>query len=1808
MGKGNAQIFGTGVGLAAGIITGIFTGGAGFAFANALMAFGIGSTVGTIIGGSLFPTTAEETGNPLGNPSAGLEVSTSSYGQIIKVLFGTKRIGGNLIWHGNFQSHVITVETEIEGGKGGGGSATASSSYYTYSVSLAYGICMGNCDVLKVYAGENLVPVSSYTVYDGTQVTADPHIASFTTRDPVYKGLCYVVLPNYNLGRSPYIPNFTFEVAWQPGVKNYIDETETNIDKIHSLDMENGNALIIYSTSGLAEDLLRVAFAKIGSGVNYKDYLTLLSWTTPAWVSYGSEKLSDSVALIYRTTSGYADSKIDIVKITLSTSSLSILTSDNAVTTGVYSTFTAIENDDSGNARVLEIWPIAEGASNCYWKGRIHTINLETGVVTTGTTYTDANAIPYPGTHQVTAYATSNKVLLAYCDDLAGAGTGPIYFMILSVNSSNVVSFGTSANTGSSFSGTVQPIRDAWLNSTCTEMLVPVVEDSDKTSYIYLTISGTSITIGTITRYPDYTDGTSYHPGNCNLIMSSSTSGKLLCGGKSADFIIAMKDVSLGVATSTDSGGVPYGSWFTGLYMSEGTIRVYGSGSLTGSYILIGSTIYTITQVWTGITDDPNNFAITVSPADNISYEFSFQQCTGPSTIYTYNSVEISLDADIKEIGDGKFNSLLENNNSVIKYNSTYFIFYASLSGSNYLCARTLVDNTSSGASPIDYPPPVIAKEILTNDFYGLGLSDSYLDENSFLNTGDFCIDNDFLVTILYDKHQSILDALQYLIQHHDGFISYDNGKIYYNQLKYNPEVDVIDYEENINFSDDFSGLVIDTDKWTTFLGTDEDPTYKVLVFQVNKYEGYTLDGGANWTDSAVLMDDPVQCAIAIDNIVIVGIGQKIYRSVDAGETFTDLGAQTTDGSFHCLTHNGEGIVLASSGITKGEIARSTDSGETWTNLGRIDTGIEDIKTVLFIGSSIAVAFCGDVYSGKKLYRSTDSGATWSLVSDPVTPNLNYANDGIDLGSGIAVVGMSYNTWNYPKVIRTTDYGLTWSEINSPAGARNTDKITRNICDCGDGILLCSTYIGQLWRSTDYGLNWTVILDSLSYLSYFGVGGIIHQGNGKVVWSFNDSYWREWRARSSDYGLTWTRNVYGQEYKLSADYRVSAMIKACPPREKTVTQNGEILINISGYSIEEDIGITSKSTGNAFYAYFDFNSFSVNDVTDKYGYAGLRIIYDEDNYIEVGRKKKSGGTNKYYAKKVYEGVADPETTLDSSDTDGSLKIARAGGTVSCYYKLTGTWTLIVAFEEYYCAENYIEIFGRAEEGITLACNYDSFKYYGGVNSLYSESILDEEYPINIVKKGANTYYNKIIAEYVNREKGYSVGTVIADDTVDIDEHGLKEQSIDLRGFSTDERCSKMANHILKKTLINPETITFKLGINNFQIRPGDLKFLTDFNCELYDEPVRIMNVSENSNYEIEIEAFRESDMYGIWNYGSIPNEEPQAPDFVSPSLPIESFLAVEIPARYSLYSCRLAIACTPQSIDSYFAGFSLYKSYITSGTFTRMNTSTTIGILGVVSAVNDTTITIVLETDDTLESMETFNELMMIPNKNLVFVRTSVGDKFFRFQIADLIDTNTWKLSGLLFDLVNIPLVNVTTDVAIDDEIMIFDELTFNESLIVGDRNRTLYLKVPTFNQAGSEILLSDCTEETVSIIDMSNTPIRPFFIDVNSVGIRSDKEVTVGSGDIILTWMSRNRFNDGANNYTNSDAIPDDIEFASFRIYIYNGSTLLRTVNATDKTYTYTSALQASDGGSTPYIFKLYQINSNKVGIEYDQITVNLA
>ena len=224
----------------------------GLPFGSALGA-GLGRALGGAIDNSLFGSTKQL--RPLNGPRlANLAVQSSTYGKMIPVVYGSMRLGGNIIWSQPIkETATTTTSTAGGGGKGGGGKVSQTSTTYSYSVTLAIAICEGPIDdVLRVWADAKQLDLSQYTVriYKGDETqTPDSLIQSIegAASTPAFRGLAYVVFENFQMADyGNRIPNFTFEVKKKALSADYAGQSLE--DMITGVVMIPGAGEFVYDT------------------------------------------------------------------------------------------------------------------------------------------------------------------------------------------------------------------------------------------------------------------------------------------------------------------------------------------------------------------------------------------------------------------------------------------------------------------------------------------------------------------------------------------------------------------------------------------------------------------------------------------------------------------------------------------------------------------------------------------------------------------------------------------------------------------------------------------------------------------------------------------------------------------------------------------------------------------------------------------------------------------------------------------------------------------------------------------------------------------------------------------------------------------------------------------------------------------------------------------------------------------------------------------------------------------------------------------------------------------------------------------------------------------------------------------------------------------------------------------------------------------------------------------------------------------------------------------------------------------------
>ncbi|MFN8011974.1 MAG: hypothetical protein U0P81_11305 [Holophagaceae bacterium] len=236
-----------------------------------------------------------------------------------------------------------------------------------------------------------------------------------------------------------------------------------------------------------------------------------------------------------------------------------------------------------------------------------------------------------------------------------------------------------------------------------------------------------------------------------------------------------------------------------------------------------------------------------------------------------------------------------------------------------------------------------------------------------------------------------------------------------------------------------------------------------------------------------------------------------VWKSQNGGTTWKpvfdkhaqSIGAIRVDPSNPKTVWVGTGESWVRNSVSVGDgVYKSTDAGETWTRMGLPDSErIAGIVVDPTDGNTVYVAAMGHLWSGggeRGLYKTTDGGKTWSRVL--------HSNE----DSGCAAVAMDpkdpkvlYATlWQHRRrpwafesggpgggLFKSTDGGATWTKLNGdprrglPTGevgriavavAPSDPKHVYAVVEAKDGAIFHSADGGETWTRGNAGPNITV--------------------------------------------------------------------------------------------------------------------------------------------------------------------------------------------------------------------------------------------------------------------------------------------------------------------------------------------------------------------------------------------------------------------------------------------------------------------------------------------------------------------------------------------------------------------------------------------------------------------------------------------------------------------------------------------------------------------------------------------------------------
>jgi photosystem II stability/assembly factor-like uncharacterized protein len=273
--------------------------------------------------------------------------------------------------------------------------------------------------------------------------------------------------------------------------------------------------------------------------------------------------------------------------------------------------------------------------------------------------------------------------------------------------------------------------------------------------------------------------------------------------------------------------------------------------------------------------------------------------------------------------------------------------------------------------------------------------------------------------------------------------------------------------------------------------------------------------------------------------------GGGLWKTADGGDTWapvTDgligsasVGAVAVSESNPNLIFIGMGETCIRGNIMPGDgVYRSTDAGKTWTHVGfRESHGISKIRIHPTNPDIIFVASFGkySVPSAERgVFKSTDGGKTWRkvLYRDDKTAAIDVSIDRTNPDVMYASLWEAYRKEYQMSsggpgsgLFKSTDGGETWTEITRnpglPAGVIGRIGVAVSGADSKRVYALVENEKGGLFKSDDAGATWALVNDnrSIRQRAFYYTHVFADPKNADVVYMQNTSMFR-----STDGGKT----------------------------------------------------------------------------------------------------------------------------------------------------------------------------------------------------------------------------------------------------------------------------------------------------------------------------------------------------------------------------------------------------------------------------------------------------------------------------------------------------------------------------------------------------------------------------------------------------------------------------------------------------------------------------------------------------------------
>lgn len=313
----------------------------------------------------------------------------------------------------------------------------------------------------------------------------------------------------------------------------------------------------------------------------------------------------------------------------------------------------------------------------------------------------------------------------------------------------------------------------------------------------------------------------------------------------------------------------------------------------------------------------------------------------------------------------------------------------------------------------------------------------------------------------------------------------------------------------------------------------------------------YSTDGGKSWGAAGNMSISTF--AVNGEN-VFAGGANGLYRSTDAGITWTEIDSGLTTKGVAALCISDRNVVVG----TSGGVFLSTDNGNSWVadNKGLVSTNIVSLDTE---GT--------DLLAGTQagLYISTDNGSNWKPVGLTVSAmsdawvsglatvgnkviaaadfpsELYFSTDGggaweykpvLDCSGRFGKIGNHLLLANSAGIYSSKDSGSSWAYLGDTLSATNQNEVNAFFTD---NIGVYAATNNGVYVSTDTGKTWVAAgLSSSAVTAITAAWGLLFAGEGFYVYK-SENNGATWASVGTGIGSITSLSVAGDELVAGSD-------------------------------------------------------------------------------------------------------------------------------------------------------------------------------------------------------------------------------------------------------------------------------------------------------------------------------------------------------------------------------------------------------------------------------------------------------------------------------------------------------------------------------------------------------------------------------------------------------------------------------------------------------------------------------------------------